>query len=198
MKKYFSNDPCGAGLEFHETAEAARAAAQEALDGERDHADEGWSEEVNDICWGEIVQCAVETSRRPFDPDKDAPTCPGTFDEFVDYGLEYTGTGPREVTAPEAAGILNRALAADPSAIAALLNHRVSCSLALAEDETIQCGHPGDDPTKGLEVGLLGIINGIFGIRPNHCGYIVAECDTATGHVHRFYAVDNEGNEVSL
>jgi hypothetical protein len=99
-------------------------------------------------------------------------------------------------TVIEAVEVLNRALASDPEAVAALVNHRVRCNLTLAQDETVQVGHIDDDPASGLEVGMMGILNGIFGVRPNRCGYIAAICDLDTGLVVRFMATDDDGKEL--
>ena len=62
--------------------------------------------------------------------------------------------------------VLNRALSADPRAIAELLLYRhVECNSVLGEDETIQVRLSGD---AVYSVGALGLINGLFGIR--RCG----------------------------
>jgi len=67
--------------------------------------------------------------------------------------------------------VLNRAIQADPEAVLALINNRVECNEALAVDPTIQIkNYP--DPNK-FEVGLLGVINGVIGIRDSDgWGYI--------------------------
>lgn len=58
--KYFSYSEM-AGFEEHGTAELAMKSADADLAGERDEASsEGWSEEADTICWGVIVQKAVE------------------------------------------------------------------------------------------------------------------------------------------
>lgn len=58
--KYFSYSEM-AGFEEHGTAELAMKSADADLAGERDEASsEGWSEETDTICWGVIVQKAVE------------------------------------------------------------------------------------------------------------------------------------------
>ena len=74
-------------------------------------------------------------------------------------------------TPAEAIDVLNRIHAADPTVLPALIDHRVECNRALADDPTVQVGViPGMETmtTPGFDrynVGLLGIINGIFGIR---------------------------------
>jgi len=58
--KYFSYSE-SAGFEEHDTAELAMKSADADLAGERDEASSvGWSEETDTICWGVIVQKAVE------------------------------------------------------------------------------------------------------------------------------------------
>lgn len=57
MKNYFSYDE-NEGFVLHETAEAAKKAAQSELDIHRDEAiKEGeWYDEVQTICWGELAE----------------------------------------------------------------------------------------------------------------------------------------------
>jgi hypothetical protein len=53
---YFSFDPNGDGYVEHSTEEEAKKSAQVALDYERDEAlNEGWDENVENICWGKIL-----------------------------------------------------------------------------------------------------------------------------------------------
>lgn len=60
MKRFFSYDPQGNGIQFHDTAEEAEKAAEDALDVYREDAsDNGWDENAGDICWGEVRQVAV-------------------------------------------------------------------------------------------------------------------------------------------
>ena len=66
--------------------------------------------------------------------------------------------------------VLNRVHTADPTVLPALINHRVPCNEAICEDVTVQVGkHDGE-----WQVGLLGILNGIFGIQETGIGYIGA------------------------
>lgn len=68
--------------------------------------------------------------------------------------------------------LLNEALKLDPQAVTALIEHRVPCNDQLADHPSIQCGHPPDQPTA--RVGLLGLLNGIFGADENGWGPIAA------------------------
>ena len=64
------------------------------------------------------------------------------------------------VTIDGAVKLLNEMLAADVGATAALIANRVPCNKALADHPTIQV-HRQHDVTF---VGLLGVINGLFGV----------------------------------
>lgn len=60
---WFCVDSCG-DISTFDTAGKARAAAESALQSERDEASEGWSEEVTNIMWGKVLgTCELEFSR---------------------------------------------------------------------------------------------------------------------------------------
>lgn len=71
----------------------------------------------------------------------------------------------------QAIEVLNRIHAADPTVLPALIEHRVTCNEAVADDPTVQVGLR---PDGTAEVGLLGIINGLFGANERGWGYIGA------------------------
>jgi hypothetical protein len=78
------------------------------------------------------------------------------------------------VTVKEAVDLLNELLEIDYDAIYALINNRVSCNESLADHETVVVWQPeGEGPT----VGVLGILNGLFGIREDGMGAICVEID---------------------
>lgn len=77
----------------------------------------------------------------------------------------------------QAVDLLNRALRHDPEAVALLVEHRVTANEDLMNDPTIQCIRTA---VGAHEVGLLGIINGIFGIRKDSVGWIAAVFDGDT------------------
>lgn len=79
--------------------------------------------------------------------------------------------------------VLNEALEQDSNAIHALIRHRVVCNAALADHRSIQVGQYTD--SKLFHVGLLGIINGIFGITPTGRGLIEMVVDD-DGTILRF------------
>ena len=87
------------------------------------------------------------------------------------------------ISVQEAVEYLNSALELDQDAISKLVGFRVHCNNDLADHPTVQVG-PSE--TGGYEVGLLGIINGIFGADEKDWGYIGAEVDLETGIVSEF------------
>jgi hypothetical protein len=76
-------------------------------------------------------------------------------------------------TPEEAIEVLNRIHEADPTVMPALIQLRVPCNEAVADDPTVQVyGGTGMEPT----VGILGVLNGVFGCRPETTrGYIGAQ-----------------------
>ena len=60
MSRYFSYDPAGNEIRFHDTAAEAEKEAESALELYREDAcDSGWDESVGNVCWGEVKQRAV-------------------------------------------------------------------------------------------------------------------------------------------
>lgn len=84
------------------------------------------------------------------------------------------------VTIDDAIALLNEALRLDPNAMNALIDARVVCNSALAEHPTIQV----DGRTEAPRVGILGVLNGLFGVREDGWGPITAMVDE--GHVTGF------------
>lgn len=83
-----------------------------------------------------------------------------------------------EVTIDQAIKLLNEALSADPKAISELISFRVACSKTLDSHPSIQCGFRNNTTT----IGLLGILNGLFGTYEEGCGPIsaIVESDLRT------------------
>lgn len=81
-------------------------------------------------------------------------------------------TGKPLVSPKDAIEVLNRALAADPEAARLLFNYRVGCNEELANDPTIQVS--SYRPKGTTTVGILGLLNGIFGIQDDGMGYLAA------------------------
>jgi hypothetical protein len=70
----------------------------------------------------------------------------------------------------EIIALLNEINELDPSVLPALIEHRVPCNQKLADHPTVQVGKTSD----GYEVGLLGILNGLCGVKEDSTGYIGA------------------------
>ncbi len=62
--KFFSYDPED-GFKLHATEDEAKERAQNAIDLYRDDAAEGWAEEVEDVCWGNVRQNVLEINIEP-------------------------------------------------------------------------------------------------------------------------------------
>lgn len=85
--------------------------------------------------------------------------------------------------------LLNAANELDPKAMAALVAARVECNEALTEHPTIQCG--GDEVLGGeYTVGLVGILNGLFGVDARQYGAISARV-REDGSIECFELLDN-------
>lgn len=78
------------------------------------------------------------------------------------------------VSIQDVCALLNELVVLDPDCIKAFVFQRVPCNEAVADHPTIQVHQPkGEKPT----VGLLGILNGIFGIQEDGMGALCAEVD---------------------
>lgn len=82
---FFSYDP-DTGFELHATAEEAKKNADEAIDYYRGYSSEGWDEQVDQVCWGQITQETVMVDKRPAPPDSE-------FSYFCDYQLRDLDKG---------------------------------------------------------------------------------------------------------
>ncbi|EMO2041431.1 hypothetical protein RFH69_004885 [Klebsiella pneumoniae] len=71
-------------FEWHKTAEEAVEAAEAAIDDYRGDACDGWSEEVDSICWGIIMQSSTKVGERPRNEDD---CCDPAIDTVCDYAL---------------------------------------------------------------------------------------------------------------
>jgi hypothetical protein len=91
MTQFYSYDP-EEGFEIHDTAEQAKAAAQALMQIYEDCApSDGWHEDQEALCWGELKQIenAQVTKRRPGNPDDGEE-----FDEYLEYALLPSATTP--------------------------------------------------------------------------------------------------------
>ncbi|MGT5755967.1 hypothetical protein ACRWWF_13505 [Escherichia coli] len=71
-------------FEWHKTAEEAIESAEAAIDDYRGDACDGWSEEVDSICWGIIMQSSTKVGERPRNEDD---CCDPVIDTICDYAL---------------------------------------------------------------------------------------------------------------
>ena len=111
--KYFSYGPEG-DVNIHETKAEAIKFAEVALDYYRDFADDGWNEDVNNICWGEIKQHTVMFGRKEPDcnnclMEKEDCECgeyepAGVHDYICDYKLEDVEKELAQITNPQKDG----------------------------------------------------------------------------------------------
>lgn len=87
-----------------------------------------------------------------------------------------------QVSVDEAIEYLNSLIESDPVAIRALLMNRVPCSGDLAEHPTCQVRAID----RGLYVGMMGVLNGLFGIYPDGYGkinYIIKDSENHLGGI---------------
>jgi hypothetical protein len=100
------------------------------------------------------------------------------------------------ITIDETIDLLNELLKLDKSAISALvLNHKNPCNRELAEHPTVQVTALMDG--NGYHVGLLGIINGMFGTFPDGWGPIMVIIDKKENLVLYFERVWKEEHIIS-
>jgi len=108
-------------------------------------------------------------------------------------------TGNEFVSINEVIQFLNELLQIDSDAINKLLSLRVSCNKELDKHETVQTfaapvkGVTADDGPKTIPVvGILGIINGMFGVNSDNFGAIMIMIERKTGKAVKFGLVDAE------
>jgi len=78
----------------------------------------------------------------------------------------------QQITIKEVIDFLNELVELDNAAIESLINSRVNCNKAMADHPTVQVRQwPSEE---GFEVGLLGVLNGMFGVNEDGWGGIVA------------------------
>lgn len=90
------------------------------------------------------------------------------------------------ITPRDVVEVLNRILEADHAAVSALATNRVPCNGELAADPTVQVWAR----RSGFHVGLLGVLNGLFGVDEEGWGSIAA--DVENGEIVRFRLLTEE------
>lgn len=97
------------------------------------------------------------------------------------------------VTPEDVVKVLNFALEIDSNAINQLVSIRVICNEKMAKTPDIQVGVR---PEGGYRVGILGILNGVFGKdEKTSFGCICANIDCKTGLVDKFSVLNNKDFE---
>ena len=100
---------------------------------------------------------------------------------------------PKKISVDQVIDYLNELLQIDRCAMGALVSNRVPCNEAMADHESVQVlGVNG-----GHIVGMLGIINGMFGVDGNGYGQIIYESDVngARTNIVRFRRVTKADKE---
>ena len=101
------------------------------------------------------------------------------------------------VSPKDAVAVLNRALAADKDAMRRLSDFRVMCNDELADDPTIQVRK---EESGNCSVGLIGILNGIFGIQDNNYGYLAGsyELECPVGGPIESHLTEEEADKLKI
>lgn len=82
----------------------------------------------------------------------------------------------------ETIDLLNSLLEADRKAITELFHHRVSCNVIIAEHPTVQVIEDKD----GYKVGIMGVLNGLFGMDDMSNAAIAYEYNKDTKEIIKF------------
>jgi hypothetical protein len=77
--KFFGYDP-ECGFELFETEEQAKQYAEDAIAEYRGESCDGWSEEVDQVCWGKLSQHTVMCNKKPSSNPE--------FSYYCDYKLK--------------------------------------------------------------------------------------------------------------
>ncbi len=102
-------------------------------------------------------------------------------------------SNPNPITLETVIDVLNDALSKDQDAITELFNYRVRCNSDLADHPTIQVGRFPIAPEEfEHRVGVLGILNGLLGVRDDEWGYLSAVYDKPGGKIVRFEETSRE------
>ena len=92
--------------------------------------------------------------------------------------------------------VLNQINELDCTVLPDLIGYRTSCNQALAEHPTVQVGlwHENQPfgEANGYEVGLLGILNGLFGVKEDGYGYIAARFSDDLERIEHFELLGDE------
>lgn len=84
---------------------------------------------------------------------------------------------------------LNEINELDSSVLPKLINYRVRCNDKFANHPTIQVGQANYPP--GYQVGFLGILNGLIGVKTDDWGYVAADMNP-DGSIKRFLILEDK------
>lgn len=85
--KFFCYDH-ESGFDTYDTKKEAKESAQRSIDYYRDKANEGWDEDVTQVCWGEIKQTATIFDSKPLtDELRSELNIVSSCDTYCDYQL---------------------------------------------------------------------------------------------------------------
>lgn len=93
-----------------------------------------------------------------------------------------------EITIQETVDFLNEILKVDPVAITALFSLRTACNKDLADHGTVQVGALSK---SYFQVGMIGVLNGLFGVDDYGWGRISADYDNGTIKGFRLLTTDD-------
>jgi len=89
----------------------------------------------------------------------------------------------RFITVEDVCSLLNEFLKMDPVCATALISHKEACNEAVTKHPIIQVFQYENEPPK---VGLMGLLNGMFGVRDDSRGAICYEIDSGTNKIISF------------
>jgi hypothetical protein len=99
-------------------------------------------------------------------------------------------TWKKAVSAQDVVDLLNEMLEKDPIATRELCETRVPCNQDIADHESIQVT---SNPEKtNPRVGIIGVLNGFFGVDSKGYGPIAMNVDEETGDILKF-EINQEG-----
>ena len=90
-------------------------------------------------------------------------------------------TGEETVAVKDVVAMLNEIHQIDLVLTANMVLHRYPCNKGIRDHKTIQAHCYGDASLENPKVGLLGILNSLFGIDKNHFGAIAANFKEENG-----------------
>lgn len=101
-------------------------------------------------------------------------------------------TGEETVAVKDVLAMLNEIHALDSELTTNMVLHRFPCNKDIRDHKTVQAHCYGDASLENPKVGLLGILNSLFGIDKNHFGAIAANFEKDDGPLLGFKMTDTD------